>query len=329
MSGTVGLPAHASLEGVNVFEWISLRGGIVDRAQAVDAGWHPRRLRTAVSTGSIEVIRRRWLATPDAPADLRAAARAGGRIGCVTLARERKWWMPEGTDARRHLSVRPHARNPGESAEHVVHWNNPLAPVSRYALRESVEDALAHIAECAAYESARAIWESAIRKENLSRDALQRIPWTNIAARRLADEVSELSDSGLESIFMTRLGPWGLPLRQQIRLGGRFADIVIGTSLVIQIDGYAHHSSSADRTRDTAHDAELTLRGYTVLRFTYAQVIHDWPAVERTIARAVAAGLHRRPLRSEALRPATPARRRAAGRTCPCRRSGRQGCRPR
>ena len=37
---------------------------------------------------------------------------------------------------------------------------------------------------------------------------------------------------------------------------------------------------------------ELSLRGYTVLRFTYAQVVHDWPAVERAIARAIAAGAH-------------------------------------
>lgn len=98
---------------------------------------------------------------------------------------------------------------------------------------------------------------------------------------------------------MTRLGPWGLRLRQQVRLAGRFVDLVIGESLVIQIDGFEHHSSSSDRTRDVAHDAELMLRGYTVLRFTYAQIIRDWPAVERTIARAVAAGLHLRPVRSE------------------------------
>lgn len=32
--------------------------------------------------------------------------------------------------------------------------------------------------------------------------------------------------------------------------------------------------------------------GYTVLRFTYSQVMHDWPMVERTIARAIATGKH-------------------------------------
>lgn len=85
----------------------------------------------------------------------------------------------------------------------------------------------------------------------------------------------------------------GLPIRQQTVLAGRPVDFLIGDRLVVQVDGHAYHSSAADRGRDAAHDAELRLRGYHVLRFTYSQVLHDWPAVERSIARAVAAGLHR------------------------------------
>ncbi len=34
------------------------------------------------------------------------------------------------------------------------------------------------------------------------------------------------------------------------------------------------------------------MRGYTVLRFTYAQIMHDWDGVERTVSSAVARGLH-------------------------------------
>ena len=43
---------------------------------------------------------------------------------------------------------------------------------------------------------------------------------------------------------------------------------------------------------DSDEDAELALRGYTVMRLSYAQIIHDWPAVERSIRRALAARLH-------------------------------------
>lgn len=101
-----------------------------------------------------------------------------------------------------------------------------------------------------------------------------------------------LSDSGLETFFVYRLSGWGVPIRQQAVVAGRAVDVLVGERLVIQIDGHAYHSRSADRTRDVAHDAELRLRGYTVLRFTYAQMLHDWPAVARTVSRAIAAGAH-------------------------------------
>ncbi|MET0735166.1 MAG: DUF559 domain-containing protein, partial [Microbacterium sp.] len=69
-------------------------------------------------------------------------------------------------------------------------------------------------------------------------------------------------------------------------------DALIGDRLVIQVHGYEHHATSAQRSKDIAHDAELRLRGYTVLRFSYAQVVHESRLVEATIRRAVAAGLH-------------------------------------
>ena len=136
------------------------------------------------------------------------------------------------------------------------------------------------------------IWESAIRMERLDIEALRLVQWREPRSRVLAEEVVGLSDSGLETIVVVRLSGWGVPLRQQVQLAGHRVDIVIGSHLVVQIDGYAHHSSSAQRGSDVAHDAELRLRGYTVLRFSYAQIVHDWEDVERTLQAAIARGLH-------------------------------------
>ncbi|MEU1972217.1 DUF559 domain-containing protein [Microbacterium sp. NPDC019599] len=173
-----------------------------------------------------------------------------------------------------------------------MHWRVPVAPAPTRQLVDSIENALSHIAGCLTEESALLVWESAVRLERLSVDALRRVAWTSVAARNCAHSVNGLSDSGLETLAVVRLTPWGIPIRQQILIAGHRVDLLIGERLVVQIDGFAHHSTSAQRTRDTAHDAELALRGYTVLRFTYAQVVHDWPAVERVIARAIASGAH-------------------------------------
>ncbi|HWI30187.1 MAG TPA: DUF559 domain-containing protein [Microbacterium sp.] len=276
---------------MSVRAFIAARGGIVHRHDLRDAGFAPRTLRAAVHAGEARLIRRSWFASDRAPDDLVAAAEAGGRLTCVSLAMRRKWWMPEAPAGGIHLHRAPNAAAPPTSA--IVHWNAPLAPVSPRTLSASVEDALAHIASCMPRETAMVLWESASRIERLSPEALRRVEWTSVAARDCAAGLTGLSDSGLETIVVVRLSPWGLRMRQQTVLAGRPVDLLIGERLVVQLDGFAYHSKPADRRRDLEHDAELVLRGYVVLRFSYAQVLHDWPAVERAIARAVAAGAHR------------------------------------
>jgi very-short-patch-repair endonuclease len=137
------------------------------------------------------------------------------------------------------------------------------------------------------------LWESAANIEKLAGDYLRGLAWASRAARNLAAQVTGLSDSGLETLLVEPLRRAGLRVRQQIVLAGRPVDLVIGDRLVVQLDGYAFHSSSAQRSSDIAHDAQLRLRGYTVLRFSYAQVVHDAANVLLTLRRAVAAGYAR------------------------------------
>ncbi|HEX5859711.1 MAG TPA: DUF559 domain-containing protein [Microbacterium sp.] len=276
---------------MSVGSFIDGRGGIVHRQELRDAAFGARALRSAVHAGDARLIRRSWFATPGAPLDLVGAAEAGGRLSCVSLARRRGWWMPEALPDGIHLHRAPNAAAPPTTA--VVHWNAPLAPVSRRALCASVEDALAHIAACLPREDAMVLWNSASRKEGLSPDALRRVAWTSVAARECAEATTGLSDSGLETVFIVRLGAFGMPMRQQVVIAGRPVDVLIGERLIVQLDGFEFHSKPADRRRDLEHDAELVLRGYVVLRFSYGQVLHDWPAVERVVSRALAAGAHR------------------------------------
>jgi len=271
-------------------EWIDENGGIAHRDAAAEAGYSLAVRRAAVRDGLVSRIRHNWLATDTAPADLRTAAENGGRLACISVARRKGWWNTEGADGRVHVRLDPHAGSPDKHV--VAHWTVSLAPPQSYGLVESVEDALAHIATCMAPVDARVLWESAIRTESLSLEALRLLPWPTAAARSCAESVTGLSDSGLETIMVVKLSRWGIPIRQQVFIARHPVDLLIGERLVVQIDGYAHHSTSAQRTKDVALDAELVLRGYTVLRFTYAQVVYDWKSVERTIAQAIAAGAH-------------------------------------
>lgn len=270
-----------------------LRGTAVHRQQLRGEGYSAEQLRAAVRAGAVELYRRAWFVGRDAADDLREAARWGGRVTCTTFARRRGWWMPEGVEEEVHLHFPPGSTGPRAPWGGVAHWAQPIAPLGR-SLVATVEDALAHIAVCLPPEQALVLWESAAGLERLAPEALRAIRWPSRAAA-LAAEVTGLADSGLEVLVCRPLRRLRVRVRQQVYLAGRPVDVLVGEWLVIQIDGWAHHSSSTQRSKDIAHDAELRLRGYTVLRFSYAQVVHDAAGVERAIRRALAAGLHDRP----------------------------------
>ena len=110
-------------------------------------GFHPtRRFAAPREIGRIKVIRRSWVSLPDASGDLVEAASAGGLVACVSAARHRGWWLPEGIDERLHLRFAPHARSAAVAG--VAHWTTAIAPTPATGLVESPEDALAHIAAC-------------------------------------------------------------------------------------------------------------------------------------------------------------------------------------
>jgi len=277
---------------MDIASQVTRLGGIVHRQQLLDGGIPIGALRAALARGDVIRVRRYWVATNGAPALLVEAARASARLACVSAAAHRGWWMPEGSASEVHLAVRPDAKvPPGTTA--FIHWSAPLVPQPSHRLVESVPDTLEHVAACATYEQALVVWESACVHEHLHPEALARIRWRSTKARRLAAAARGKSDSGLETLFVVRLAPWGVTIRQQVEIAGHDVDVLIGELLVVQLDGFAFHSTPADRQRDVAHDRELRARGYTVLRFTYRDVVAGWERVERVIVQHLAQGHHR------------------------------------
>jgi very-short-patch-repair endonuclease len=110
------------------------------------------------------------------------------------------------------------------------------------------------------------------------------------AARAVLERARPFADSGLETIFVSRLRWMNVRLLPQAWVVDRQVDLLIGERLVIQIDGATH--TGAQRTSDIAHDAQLVLRGYHPLRFSYEQVMDRWHDVQAVIMEAVAQGKH-------------------------------------
>lgn len=260
----------------------------VARVTTLQTAGHSRHhLRCALEEGRLLRVRRNWVALPGSDPLLVAAARAGVVISCVTEAKRLGLWVLD--EPALHVAAGRHDAVPSIDAH--VHWSKPLVPRHPDALRDSIENALALVAACQPYERALVVWESALRMRLVDRDVLSRLP-LGPHARRLLEASGAFSDSGLESLVLTRLRWLRVRIVPQAWIAGHRVDFLIGDRLVVQVDG-GHHVG-AQRESDNAHDAELVLRGFCVIRVGYRQVVDDWPTVQDRIARAVAQGLHRR-----------------------------------
>lgn len=266
------------------------RKGVAHSTALRNAGFSDRTVRRAIAAGILTRVRRSWLIDATCSDARRLAAAGGGRITCVTAADELGLWTPK-ADAV-HIAVAGTAsriRVDGVTA----HWARGPIPVPSRSSDEPLLNVLFHTARCLQPVDALAVWESALRHQLISDIELARVRWRSARAEGLASVASSLSDSGLETRFLWLMREIGVDVRQQVWIDGHPLDGLIGDFLAVQIDGFEHHSSAPDRRRDIRADARLALRGYTVLRFDYYQLLFEPEEVQQTVLAAIAQGLHR------------------------------------
>lgn len=276
---------------MDIASWIANNGTIVHRRRLAEAGYTKHVIHRGMAAGLLVPVRRLWVALPSTAPVLVAAANAGGQLTCESFAEHRGWWI---APSRRvlHVAHRPHSGGLSTEPSIKRHFRVPIGAHDPLNVLDTVVSALRNIALCLPADHAMATWESAVKKERLSPIALQRLNWGSTRARALALRVTNFADSGLDSFLIHRLRHLAVELRPQWLIGSHPCDLLIGDYLIIEVDGFEFHSGSAARSRDVRRDAELAVRGYTTLRFTYDQVVNNWPYVYRTIQRAIDAGLH-------------------------------------
>jgi len=267
---------------------VSGHGGVARTRVLEDEGFSRHHQARAIELGALTRPTRGWVALPSADPALVEAARAGVVLTCLTAARRLGLWVLD--DAVVHVAAARTGHPRVDAARVHVHWASPVVPRHPDALVDPVENVLVILADCRPYEEALATWESALHDGLVTIEQLRRLP-LGPRARRLAENATPWSDSGLESFVPPRLRFLNLPIVPQAWIAGHRVDFLIGERLVLQIDGGSH--VGAQRERDIAHDALLMLMGYHVIRVGYGQVVDRWHEVQAMIMDAVAQGLHR------------------------------------
>ena len=86
---------------------------------------------------------------------------------------------------------------------------------------------------------------------------------------------SERARSILETVARLQLIDMGLTPQVGVWIEGvGEVDMIILGFIIIEVDGWAFHSSKEQREKDLKRDRELLRRGYVVLRFTYDDVMN-------------------------------------------------------
>jgi very-short-patch-repair endonuclease len=111
--------------------------------------------------------------------------------------------------------------------------------------------------------------------------------------RRELEGAGILSESGGESLASFGLRQEGIEFKQQVKIPkvGR-VDIVVGRSLVVEIDGARFHTEREQFEEDRRRDAVLSTLDYRVLRFSYTQVADRWGEVLAAVRASISRGDH-------------------------------------
>jgi very-short-patch-repair endonuclease len=156
------------------------------------------------------------------------------------------------------------------------------AVVSPHALRKALEEAeRSHRLDVRAVEAAMARTRG---RNGRSHERVRRV------LSELASTTATITRSTLEDSFLALLDAHGLARPQtNASIDGIEVDAMWPAArLVVELDGWEYHRTrhAFQRDRDRAND--LTANGWTVLRFTHADVVERPAATARKIAQAAA-----------------------------------------
>ncbi|MGO4956221.1 endonuclease domain-containing protein [Luteococcus sp. Sow4_B9] len=270
-------------------DWISEQGGVLPRHRLEAWGNTAHEIRTAVAKGGLEPVRHGWYATPGADADVVRAVAAGGALTCVSVLRRHGVWT---LDRRLHVATgRRGLLRPLCDAVVCPAGQRRSTPVVAVC---DLDTAIQCAARCCPAEDLLVLLESVVNLQLRSHEQLECLLVT--APRRVQRVLQRMapSESGTETMVRSRLEARGIKVRSQVQIGdiGR-VDLLVGSSLVIEVDSLAHHTSAIAYEKDRERDRRLRALGYTVIRLSYHQVVHRWDEVEPDLLHLIAMRAHR------------------------------------
>lgn len=278
-----------------------MRGGAARVAEL--AGCVSRRaVAAAVQDGVVTRLRGGVLVLPGTSTALVAAAVHNGAVTCSSAAELHGLTVLRRPDVP-HLAVpRSRGRTPSSVRDPfpaVLHRYDGTRRGARVVV--PAPEALARMLICCPAREAIVSIDSALHLGRTTTAAVERqLPRRAEARARLLLRLSYgRAASPTETLARLALGATRLRVEVAVPVTAvGEVDLLVEGCVVVELDGFAYHSGPRAFASDRHRDRELVARGFTVLRFTYVDVVADPGCVVRAVRAALAARrqVHRQPL---------------------------------
>lgn len=263
--------------------------GVVSRAELELQGLDGNGIAELVSAGELRHLSHGWYAWRGAEESVAIAASSHTRLGCLSAAKLHGLWIPPEPGPTLHV-VANHWESASKIKQAVSGLGNSrtVAQVHRAAgdkrqLVVAAEDAVEQVARFHDSETALVVMESALNLGMMTMSGIQmmleRIPESR--ARKLGCAAFG-SQSGSETRVAHFMRKRGVKVVQQFSpIAGRFADMLIGESWILECDSVAHHMGRVEFENDRHRDLLFRSLGYEVTRLSYQQIWYDWENTQK------------------------------------------------
>lgn len=274
-------PTPQPAVAASVARTLARLGGVATTAE-LRASHTARELRSAVAAGLILRSARGRYASPLASEHRRAAHARKATLSHLSAALAHGWKVCFPPD-RVWVTVPRNRRFRGTGDTLRVRWGE----LTDAEVRAGVTAPLRTVLDCARtlpFAEAVAVADSALRALAVSREDLVaasarlRGPGAG-AARRVAAFADARAANPFESVLRAHCAQVpGLRLIPQLQIAdtGIFNVVDLGDprlALVLEAEGFEHHGSRSGLRRDCRRQTELAVLGYSVLRFSWEDVM--------------------------------------------------------
>jgi very-short-patch-repair endonuclease len=252
---------------MDALEFLATVGGVARVGLLRASGYTPSAIRKLASAGAHQPRKGVW-ALPSADQEYLTAILNNGHVTCASAALRYGLWIKD-KPMRVHLATR-HCRGRG----FVRHGGLRLSRENAVPLA-SVEDTVIHALVCLPEIDAISIAQSAMQQFGIPRALLESEISANYYgnARRLLAKADGLSESVPEISARLLFESEGLTFRRQVKIRGvGRVDFLIGRWLIVEVNGYAFHSSREAWRKDMERLNAAQARGFDLLSFAPEQI---------------------------------------------------------